>query len=78
MNATCGQNGSSIRTCDYFELTITNQNRAPTIVGYYPTNLTFAVPGQNQIYFNITSYDPDGTTPDTYWYVDNNKIRFVY
>lgn len=66
----CGQDGSSITTCENFSLTVTNENRAPTITSYYPGNLTFSAFGTNRLYFNISEYDPDGTIPDAYWYVD--------
>ena len=67
----CGQDGSSITVCNNFSLTITNENRAPTITDYYPDNLTLSVSGTSNLYFNITEYDPDATIPDAYWYVDN-------
>lgn len=66
----CGQDGGVITTCQNFSLTVTDENRAPTITDYYPTNLTQSMSGSNNLYFNITKYDPDGTIPDTYWYVD--------
>ncbi len=67
----CGQDGSSIKVCQNFSLTVTNQNRAPTITDYYPDNLSLSVLGTQSLYFNISEYDPDGTVPDAYWYVDN-------
>jgi hypothetical protein len=66
----CGQDGSSITTCQNFSLTVTDENRAPTITSYYPVNLTLSVSGTGSLYFNISEYDPDGTIPDAYWYVD--------
>jgi hypothetical protein len=67
----CGQDGSSITTCQNFSLTVTNQNREPTILDYYPGNLSLDSSGAESLYFNITKYDPDWTIPDAYWYVDN-------
>ena len=67
----CGQDGSSITTCQNFSLTVTNENRAPTITNYYPGDLNLNVSGTESLYFNITKYDADSTIPDTYWYVDN-------
>jgi len=66
----CGQTGASISLCDNFSLTVTNANRAPNITAYFPTNLTLSVPGTQQLYFNITKNDSDGTIPDAYWYVN--------
>lgn len=66
----CGQDGSPTTVCQNFSLTVTDINRAPTIVDYYPKNLNLSVRGVDNLYFNITSYDPDLTIPDAYWYVD--------
>ena len=67
----CGQDGDSITSCNNFSLTITNKNRAPNITNYYPVNLSFDAGGYDTLYFNISEYDPDGTFPDVYWYVDD-------
>ena len=66
----CNQSGSSIFACDSFSLSITDNNRPPTIIDYNPKNLTLNVSGTNNLYFNVTKYDPDGGIPDAYWYVD--------
>jgi hypothetical protein len=66
----CGQSGLSKTTCDSFSLTITDQNRKPTIINYTPTNLTLSALGTSSISFSVTTYDPDGNIPDAYWYVD--------
>jgi len=66
-----GQTGGSIELCQNFSLTIASQNRQPTIVSYYPSSLNFSVSGTDEVYFNLTSYDPDATVPDVYWYADN-------
>jgi hypothetical protein len=71
INSTCGQDGSNQSDCNRFQLTITNENRAPIIVTHFPENSNFSVPGNYLIYFNVTERDPDGTLPDTYWYVDD-------
>ena len=70
----CNQNGSSITSCINFSLTITNENRAPTIVSYFPNNLNQIIGGSDLINFNISKYDPDYTIPDSYWYLDNSLI----
>lgn len=68
----CGTNGGSLISCVNFSITVTDANRAPTITGYSPSDLTLSVNGNGSlISFNITKYDPDGTAPDTYWYFDN-------
>jgi hypothetical protein len=71
-NATilCNNDGNAFTVCDNFSLTITNENRAPVFLNYYPTNLTFSSSGTSINYFDITTSDPDGTIPDAYWYVD--------
>jgi len=67
----CSQDGGPMVSCIDFSLTITDENRAPTITSYYPLNESLNVSGTDRLYFNITKYDPDGTIPDAYWYVDN-------
>lgn len=66
----CGQDGSNMSSCDRFELTITNANRPPVIIDYSPLSLDISRSGTSTIEFEIEKYDPDGTTPDAYWYVD--------
>ncbi len=74
----CGaeQDGMPFEVCQNFSLTITNENRPPNITLHYPENLSFNVLGTRELYFNITDKDPDGTIPDTYWYVDDNFIEY--
>jgi len=74
--AICGQDGSSMTTCNNFSLTVTDENRAPTITDYYPSNLSLNGGGTDNFYFNITEYDPDGTLPDVYWYINNIFIEY--
>ncbi len=66
----CGQDGLNQTVCQNFSLTVTDENRAPTITNYYPSNFSLSISGTGTLSFNITKYDPDGTIPDTYWYVD--------
>jgi len=35
-----------------------------------------AIAGTTALNFNITKYDPDGTIPDAYWYVDNTLVEY--
>ena len=72
----CGQNGSNQTTCQNFSLTITNENRKPTITSYYPLTLIFNVSWYESVFFNISKYDPDGTIPDARWYVDDNLVQY--
>ncbi len=66
----CGQTGTNRTTCQNFSLTVTNENRAPTITSNYPIGLTFSSLSTENLFFNISKHDPDGTIPDAYWYVD--------
>lgn len=70
----CNQTGGSLTTCQNFSLTITDENRPPTITSHYPTNSSLS--GTNDLYFNISKYDPDGTIPDSYWYVGNSLKQY--
>lgn len=74
----CNQTGGQQFSCDDFSITITDENRAPTITDYRPANLTFNSSGTNHLYFNITSYDPDGTIPDAYWFVDGGLSAYHF
>ena len=67
----CNQTGASLYDCDNFSLTVTDENRRPNVTSYYPKNLSFSASGEN-LYFNVTVSDPDGTTPDVYWYTDGS------
>ena len=67
----CGQNGSNITSSIRFSLTVTDENRAPEIINYYPSDLTLNVSSTDSLYFNITKYDADGTIPNAYWFVDD-------
>ena len=67
----CGQDGSNMTSCSNFSLTITNENRPPRITSFYPSDLSFGASGEETIFFNISKSDPDGTIPDSYWYVDD-------
>ncbi|MFA5173924.1 MAG: hypothetical protein WC438_01960 [Candidatus Pacearchaeota archaeon] len=71
-----GQNADPKFSCNDFGLTITNNNRPPNITSYYP-NLTFSTDSINELYFNISKYDPDWTIPDSYWYLDGSLAQYV-
>ena len=65
----CGYSGSASYNCTSFQFTITNQNRAPNITSWYPSNLTHSGDAPLSFAFNVSASDADGTTPDIYWYV---------
>lgn len=67
----CGQDGLAQKTCKNMSLAVTNQNRAPTIVSYYPASIG-SIAGTSGLYFNASVIDPDGNIPTAYWYVDNS------
>jgi hypothetical protein len=66
----CGQDGLNITVCRSLNITVTLENRAPYISRYSPTPLAFSAQGTDSLLFNISDFDPDGTIPDTYWYID--------
>ncbi len=71
-NATyCGYSGSPSYNCTNFQLTITNQNRQPNITSWYPQSLSLNATESANYTFNVSANDPDETTPDAYWYVNN-------
>ncbi|MEK6945177.1 MAG: hypothetical protein AABW63_00080 [Nanoarchaeota archaeon] len=70
----CGVTGGANVKCDNFSLTVTDENRQPRFLSYYPNSSTATMPATN-LYFNVTKYDPDGTIPDTYWYVDGVFVQ---
>ncbi len=74
----CGQNGSSITSCEIFHLTITELNKAPTISERYPYINKINKTSEGEIYFNITTFDPDGSVPDVFWYVDGELKKENY
>ena len=70
----CGQTGLAQTTCKNFSLTVTKENRAPYFTSWYPTFFDLNISGNDILYFNTTSADPDGNVPDTYWYLDNKSL----
>lgn len=74
----CGEDGSSKTTCSNFSITVTNENRAPYFIGYYPFEESFEVEGESSIYFEANYTDPEGTIPDIYWFVDGRSYQYTY
>jgi len=69
----CQGNSNTIEVCQNFSLTVTEENRPPQIIAHYPNNSEhITIEEGNVVYFNITKYDPDGTIPDSRWFLDNN------
>ncbi len=64
-----GHSSDENSVCDDFTLTVTDDNRAPQIIDYYPSE-NFSVRGTTGAFFNVSVYDADGTIPDIDWYVD--------
>jgi len=67
----CENDGSPLTTCDEFQLTFVEENSPPTILSFIPRNLNLNPTGSEELFFNISNFDPDGTIPDTYWFVDD-------
>lgn len=72
----CRQDGDNITSSINFSLTISDENRAPSITSYEPSKLIIVANSTDTLNFNITKYDPDDTIPDTYWYVDNTLKEY--
>jgi len=66
----CSQSSKTI--CKNFSLTVTENNRNPQIVSAYPAETAFNYSGAEEQHFNISASDPDGTSPEVYWYADGN------
>jgi len=71
----CNQDGKPASICQNFSLTVTNENKKPDFDSYYPNNLEITLKENRDIQFNITLHDPDGTSPEVYWYFDNRLIE---
>jgi hypothetical protein len=71
------RDNESETVCDDFTLTVTDSNRAPTIVSYSPIDLNFSEEGTTTTTFNVTVSDDDmvGTYPDIDWYVDGVLVE---
>ena len=65
-----GYSNESTSVCDDFSLTVTDDNRAPSIDSYTPVTDNFSVAGTAYTVFSVVVSDPDGTIPDIDWYVD--------
>jgi len=74
----CEQDGTSIKTCINFELSIVEENRPPTILINEPSELNIKAKGNQETIFNITAFDPDGTRPDIYWYIDRELVMSTH
>ncbi len=76
ITAICGQTGGDQTSCTNFSLTITKTNNPPTITDFYPKNLEPEISSESKLYFNITTFDPERTAPDVYWYVDEKEAAY--
>ncbi|MFA5856265.1 MAG: hypothetical protein WC867_02840 [Candidatus Pacearchaeota archaeon] len=66
----CGKSESTT-ICNNLSLTITEKNREPVIKEVYPKNSSINIFDSDKIGFGFVKEDPDGTIPESYWYVDN-------
>jgi len=73
----CGEDGEPKRTCDLFQLTVVETNHPPTIISSSPVEKKINVSGGEVLAFSSSAFDSDGTSPDTYWYVDGEVASFV-
>ncbi len=71
----CGEDGTPKTACDDFQLSVTEIDRPPTIVSKNPSGDVNATVG-DKLVFKITTFDPDGSAGDVYWYVDGNLSEF--
>jgi len=83
----CDQGDLRKSSCKNFKVWVVENNTAPTIVFHNSSNITDRISGRDTTKFDIFKFDPDGTIPDTYWYVDeelkridsgNSTDKFVY
>ncbi len=72
----CNQTPTNKSSMINFSITVTDENRPPYITSYYPLNLSLISYEGEDIYFNVTMYDPDLTPLDSYWYFDDSLIRY--
>ncbi|MBI2448695.1 cadherin repeat domain-containing protein [Candidatus Pacearchaeota archaeon] len=77
----CGETNASKYNCILWQLTVTNINRPPNITDWWnsKTNnrrLNITIQELENILFNISVIDPDGTIPDNYWYLDGRGVHF--
>ena len=73
----CRQTGKNISACQNFSLTVTDENHAPTITSFNPTDTDLIATEGGEIQFNITMYDPDATPLDAYLYIDKSLSKYV-
>jgi len=52
-------------------------NHAPTITDFNPSELTFSANGDENLYFNVSFEDSDFNTLNVSWYVDDNLIQQI-
>lgn len=72
----CNQTGGSIEVCEQFVLTVTNENRNPLITSYHPLDPVVNFSGTETASFNASVFDPDGTIPDVYWYIEDELKKY--
>lgn len=71
-----GYTNNSLFACDDFFLTVTDENRPPEILDFYPNEDYLFGNSNTPFYFNVSSYDSDLTIPDIYWYVGEELLLY--
>lgn len=71
----CNQDGSDQTSCSNFSIIITESNLPPTITDYYPKETQ--LDGNRMNKFSVTVFDPDKNSPDVYWYVDDELVKYI-
>lgn len=61
-------------TCQNMDLAIVTQNSQPTILSHDSTNLS-RVFGTDFLFFEVYTFDPDGTVPSIQWTVDDELVK---
>jgi len=46
------------------------------IISQYPLFSNFSAVANDNLVFNVSKYDPDGTIPDSYWYADSISKKY--
>jgi len=67
----CGDDYFPKSDCVNFSLAVLEFNNPPEIISYYPLDLEPTIQETESLYFNVSAYDPDGTTLTIYWYIND-------
>ena len=56
-------------------MAVTEKNKAPTIQSAQPAMKEIILNMSSQVNFNVTGFDPDGTKPETKWFIDGKFVK---